>query len=291
MVWMSTFPICDMNNTKTIPEFPPLSFGTPLEDAYRRDFTMHSLFYNLQTNQIEDWTRHGIPDLRQGLVATKLQAYQTFHDDPLRVLRAIQFAVIYDMHMDHDLQTACKHPQIHNELHRERVVGKELEGMSSGKGARPKVALETIHFLQLKLAGNVFCLPSECHGSIGLAHPQPYQGTVEHLSQLRDILLPTDFGSFETPTGWNSRRCSHDLCGGLCPSPFQARLTTQKQGQTRRRIHVTRRHQVQKQGYQTHDDSYGTGRRNGAPTTYEFGGYEQEQNTIEAGSWIDTSSK
>jgi tRNA nucleotidyltransferase (CCA-adding enzyme) len=79
------------------------------------------------------------------------------------------------MNMDDDLQTACQHPQIHNELHRtvsRERVGKELEGMLSGKGACPKVALET-SIIQLKLAGSVFCLPSECHGSIGLAHPHP----------------------------------------------------------------------------------------------------------------------
>jgi tRNA nucleotidyltransferase (CCA-adding enzyme) len=170
---------------------PTTIIGTPMEDAYRRDFTMNSLYYNLQTKQIEDWTRHAIRDLRQGLVATPLEAYQTFHDDPLRVLRAIRFAVRYDMTMDDDLQTACQHAQIHKELHRKvsrERVGKELEAMLSGKGARPKKALETI--LQLKLAGSVFCLPpseSECHGSIGLAHPQPYQGTVEHLGQLRQV--------------------------------------------------------------------------------------------------------
>jgi tRNA nucleotidyltransferase (CCA-adding enzyme) len=176
---------------------PTTIIGTPLEDAYRRDFTMNSLYYNLQTKQVEDWTRQAIQDLRQGLVATPLEAYQTFHDDPLRVLRAIRFAVRYDMKMDADLQTACRHQQIHNELHRKvsrERVGKELEGMLSGKGARPKVALETI--LHLKLAGSVFCLPSsssesssspECHGTIGLAQPQPYEGTLEHLANLRQV--------------------------------------------------------------------------------------------------------
>ena len=167
---------------------PTTIIGTPLEDAYRRDFTMNSLYYNLQTKQIEDWTHQAIRDLRQGLVATPLEAYQTFHDDPLRVLRAIRFAVRYDMTMDQDLQTACRNPQIHNELHRKvsrERVGKELEGMLSGKGARPKVALETI--LQLKLAGSVFCLPSECHGSIGLAQPLPYEGESEHLADLRQV--------------------------------------------------------------------------------------------------------
>ena len=30
--------------------------GTPLTDALRRDFTINSLFYNIDTDDVEDWT-------------------------------------------------------------------------------------------------------------------------------------------------------------------------------------------------------------------------------------------
>lgn len=73
------------------------SFGTPLEDACRRDLTINALFYNLHSQQIEDQTGLGLQDL--GLVPgfeprirTPLQPFETFHDDPLRVVRAVRFA-------------------------------------------------------------------------------------------------------------------------------------------------------------------------------------------------------
>lgn len=36
---------------------PPPQFGTPEEDAFRRDFTINSLFYNINTGLIEDFTK------------------------------------------------------------------------------------------------------------------------------------------------------------------------------------------------------------------------------------------
>ena len=35
---------------------PLVGFGTPLEDALRRDITINALFYNIQSEQVEDFT-------------------------------------------------------------------------------------------------------------------------------------------------------------------------------------------------------------------------------------------
>ena len=176
---------------------PTVMIGTPLEDSYRRDFTMNALYYHLQSQQVEDWTRQGLNDLLSSSTAasdpvsrrlsgisgyshqqvkTPLPAYQTFHDDPLRVLRAIRFAVRYQMQLSEDLKNAAMHPQIHGELHRKvsrERVGKELEGMLSGKSSNPIQALKLI--CDLKLAGSVFCIPSDdiIMGPIGHNHLDP----------------------------------------------------------------------------------------------------------------------
>ena len=146
---------------------PTTQFGTPLEDAQRRDFTINALFFNLRTHQVEDWTGRGLINLKQGLLVTPLCPTTTFHDDPLRVLRAIRFAVRYNMKLDDALEEACRDAQVHETLHvkisRERV-GKELEAMLSGKSAKPQEALETIG--RLGLADSVFCLPDESDGPI-----------------------------------------------------------------------------------------------------------------------------
>ena len=173
---------------------PDTVTGTPLEDSFRRDCTMNALYYNLNTGRIEDWTRRGLQDLlKTKVINTPLQAFQTFQDDPLRVLRVIRFAVRYQMQLSEGITDACQHPEIHQQLlrkvSRERV-GTELEGMLSGKHANPALAMDLI--CRMNLADSVFCPPDgvEVRGMIGqaLLKPVPYMqaGSDEkELSRLR----------------------------------------------------------------------------------------------------------
>lgn len=71
---------------------PAMDFGTPEEDALRRDATINALFYNLSTSEIEDFTGRGLQDIERKVIKTPLEPLQTFRDDPLRVLRAIRFS-------------------------------------------------------------------------------------------------------------------------------------------------------------------------------------------------------
>lgn len=71
---------------------PTVEFGTPEEDALRRDSTINALFYNLQSSEVEDFTGRGFQDMERKVIKTPLEPLQTFKDDPLRVLRSIRFA-------------------------------------------------------------------------------------------------------------------------------------------------------------------------------------------------------
>ena len=160
---------------------PTVQLGTPSQDAHRRDFTMNSLFLNLHTMVIEDYTCRGLIDLLfSKKVTTPLPAIETFQDDPLRVLRAIRFAVRFQYTLDIELENAARNENIHAALHvkvsRERV-GKELIGMLHGKGANPKKAFQLIN--RLHLAGSVFLAPSPVgrniiQGTIGIKNPIIY---------------------------------------------------------------------------------------------------------------------
>jgi hypothetical protein len=71
---------------------PQMEFGTAVEDAVRRDATINALFYNLNESRLEDLTQRGLEDMQKKIIRTPLEPYQTFKDDPLRVLRLIRFA-------------------------------------------------------------------------------------------------------------------------------------------------------------------------------------------------------
>jgi poly(A) polymerase len=67
------------------------TFGTPEEDAFRRDFTINALFYDIATFSIIDYTG-GLDDLRNGLVRCIGEPAERFQEDPVRMLRAVAMA-------------------------------------------------------------------------------------------------------------------------------------------------------------------------------------------------------
>jgi poly(A) polymerase len=67
------------------------SFGTPEEDAMRRDITINGLFYNIADFSIIDCVG-GMADLKQGIIRTIGDPGERFHQDPVRMIRVIRHA-------------------------------------------------------------------------------------------------------------------------------------------------------------------------------------------------------
>lgn len=82
--------------TYTSTRIPQIEPGSPQEDAERRDLTINSIFYNINTGVIEDYTG-GIEDLKNNIARTPVDAEKTFMDDPLRILRIIRFCAKYSL--------------------------------------------------------------------------------------------------------------------------------------------------------------------------------------------------
>jgi poly(A) polymerase len=67
------------------------SFGTPAEDALRRDITINGLFYNIADFSIIDYV-DGMADLEQKVIRTIGDPDQKFQQDPVRMIRVIRHA-------------------------------------------------------------------------------------------------------------------------------------------------------------------------------------------------------
>jgi poly(A) polymerase len=67
------------------------TYGSPREDAFRRDFTINALFYNVADYSVIDWTG-GIDDLDRKLIRAIGDPGVRFQEDPVRMLRACEFA-------------------------------------------------------------------------------------------------------------------------------------------------------------------------------------------------------
>jgi poly(A) polymerase len=68
-------------------------FGTPEEDALRRDFTVNALFYNIADYSVIDYVG-GMQDLRSGLIRIIGDPLVRFTEDPVRMVRAVRFTAL-----------------------------------------------------------------------------------------------------------------------------------------------------------------------------------------------------
>ena len=67
------------------------TFGTPETDAFRRDFTINGLFYNIKDFSVIDWVG-GMKDIEKKIVRAIGDPEIRFQEDPVRMMRAVKFA-------------------------------------------------------------------------------------------------------------------------------------------------------------------------------------------------------
>ena len=67
------------------------TFGTPQTDAYRRDFTVNGLFYNIKDFSVIDWVG-GMKDLEKKVIRAIGDPEIRFQEDPVRMMRAVKFS-------------------------------------------------------------------------------------------------------------------------------------------------------------------------------------------------------
>ena len=75
------------------------TFGTAEEDAFRRDFTINALFYDIATFAVIDYVG-GLADLRDGLIRSIGDPHERFVEDPVRMVRAAAFAARLGFRLD-----------------------------------------------------------------------------------------------------------------------------------------------------------------------------------------------
>jgi poly(A) polymerase len=75
------------------------TFGTPEEDAQRRDFTVNGLFYDIKTFSVIDYVG-GLKDLDKKTLRCIGDPNIRFQEDPVRMMRAVKFAARLDFTID-----------------------------------------------------------------------------------------------------------------------------------------------------------------------------------------------
>jgi poly(A) polymerase len=83
------------------------TYGTPEEDAFRRDFTVNALFYDIGTFSIIDYVG-GLDDLDARLIRCIGEPEVRFLEDPVRMLRAVVLAARLQFSIDQPILDAIR---------------------------------------------------------------------------------------------------------------------------------------------------------------------------------------
>jgi poly(A) polymerase len=82
-------------------------FGTPEEDAQRRDFTINGMFYDPIGDELIDYAE-GLPDLENRWVRMIGDPFKRLAEDPIRILRALRLKHMIGFSLDPDLRRAMQ---------------------------------------------------------------------------------------------------------------------------------------------------------------------------------------
>ena len=125
------------------------TFGTPLQDARRRDFTINALFYNIADFSVIDYVG-GLDDLHGARVRVIGDPDIRFREDPVRMMRAVEFASRLHFQIEEETYAAIAR-------HKNEVL----------KASAPRVSEEILELLRRGWARGAFKLLVD----VGLLEP------------------------------------------------------------------------------------------------------------------------
>lgn len=110
-------------------------YGTLEQDAWRRDFTVNALYYNIRDFSIVDYTG-GVADLDAGVIRLIGDVETRYREDPVRMLRAIRFKAKLGLNLDAATEQGIfQHGQLLADIPPARLFDETLKLYLSGQAA------------------------------------------------------------------------------------------------------------------------------------------------------------
>ena len=134
-------------------------YGTLEEDAWRRDFSVNALYYNIRDFSVVDYTG-GMEDLKAGRLRMIGDPHERFREDPVRMLRAIRFAAKLGFRIDPECEIAIRElGYLMEEVSNARLFDETLKLFLAGS------AVETYELLRhYRLFAHLFPETDDCLG-------------------------------------------------------------------------------------------------------------------------------
>jgi len=124
--------------------YPKVEFGTLVDDVLRRDFTINALLISIATGEILDLCGKGLSDLKNGIIRTVKDANLSFTEDPLRMLRALQFALRFNFTIEENTLTAMRKNAPALKILSRKAIERELHKIPESKKSEAKQLIDNL---------------------------------------------------------------------------------------------------------------------------------------------------
>nr|WP_086940332.1 polynucleotide adenylyltransferase PcnB [Thaumasiovibrio occultus] len=109
-------------------------YGTIEEDAERRDFTVNALYYDISDFSVRDFVG-GMDDLEDRIIRLIGDPETRYREDPVRMLRAVRFAVKLEMDIEQDTAQPIEDlAHLLRDIPAARLYEESLKLLQSGQG-------------------------------------------------------------------------------------------------------------------------------------------------------------
>jgi poly(A) polymerase len=136
------------------------TFGTPEEDAFRRDFTVNALFYDIGTFSVIDYVG-GLSDLESRVIRSIGDPNVRFLEDPVRMLRAVVLAARLDFTIDPPVLAAiARHREAITLAAPARLMEETFKILRSGASERIFRSLTDVGLLE-HIAPSILTAPAQ----------------------------------------------------------------------------------------------------------------------------------
>lgn len=139
-------------------------YGTIEEDAWRRDFTVNALYYNISDFSVVDYVG-GVEDIRAGVLRLIGDPAVRLQEDPVRMLRAVRFAVKLGFRIDPAAEAAIhEHAALLGGISPARLYEEVLKLFQGGSAEQTLEMLRHYHLFEHLFPATERCLDDADQG-------------------------------------------------------------------------------------------------------------------------------
>lgn len=192
------FVMCRQENYRKGSRKPKVASASLQADIRRRDFTINTLLLDIKTGQILDLTGQAKADLEAKKIRAANQPAEIFREDPLRLLRAIRFAVQLNFAIEENTYDAiCQQAKQLKNISWERKrdeISKIVLSAQSARGLQMLYATNLLKFVIPELLPTVNCAQNIFHYQDVWQHTLQVLKNTKPIAQLRWAALLHDIG-------------------------------------------------------------------------------------------------